>query len=60
MKRYKVDYTFYDGTEWSRSYGDFIVEAESAEEARKQVESKSGPWGDYGVDKVTELEGGND
>ena len=57
MKRYKVDYTFYDGTEWSHSHGSFIVEAESAEQAKEQVEAKSGPWGDYEASRVAELGG---
>lgn len=60
MKKYKVDYTFYNGTEWSRFCGESIIEAENAEEAKKQVEAKSCPWGDYSVDAVAELEGEND
>ncbi len=54
MKKYKVYYTFYDGTEWAHSDGERIVEAQNEDEAKALVAEMSGPWGDYRVDKVEE------
>lgn len=55
MKKYKVEWTFYDGSLWRHSYGSDIVEAENPYKAQEQVESRSCPWGDYSVDRVTEV-----
>lgn len=54
MKYYKVDYTFYDGDNWTHTSGSQIVEAKDEMEARALVE-RHVPWGDYCVDHVEEM-----
>ena len=56
MKKYKVDYTFYNGDTWEHHDDSDIVEARDENEAREMVESRSCPWADYVVSKVTEAE----
>ena len=56
MKKYKVDYTFYNGDTWEHHDGSVVVEARDENEAREMVESRNCPWADYVVSKVTEAE----
>ena len=55
MKKYKVYYAFYDGTEWAHSYGEKIVEAQDKDEAKALITEMSGPWGEYYVNSVEEI-----
>lgn len=57
MKRYKIDYTRYDGDTWTHESATEVVEAEDEASARFEIESRSCPWADYIVDSAREIEG---
>lgn len=57
MKRYEVSYTFYNGDTWEHRSGKETVEAADEDDAREAIASRSCPWADYVVSKVTEVEG---
>lgn len=55
MRKYRVYYTFYDGTEWVHEDGEKTVEAQDKDEAKALIAEMSGPWGEYCVDSVEEV-----
>lgn len=59
MKKYKVHYTWYDGDAWYHEDRTEIVEAESAEEAKKRIEGMTSPCDDYVVSLVEEAKDDN-
>lgn len=59
MKKYKVHYTWYDGDAWYHEDRIDVVEAESAEEARKEIESMTNPCDEYVVSAVREIKDEN-
>ena len=56
MKKFKVDYTVYDCHEWRHQDYVEIIEAESEQEAKEEIESRSDMCsGDYHVKEIVEV-----
>lgn len=56
MRKYKVDYTRYDGDTWTHESSFEIVEAEDEKQAADVIKAKNCPWADYVIDLVQEIE----
>lgn len=56
MKKFKIDYVGYDTLEWGHINETEIVEAETEEEAKEKITSRSFMGGyDYFINKIEEV-----
>lgn len=55
MKKFKVDYTSYDNSEWRHSNLSTIIEAESKEQAKQIVEDRTNIVMTFYVDHIEEI-----